>query len=36
MFEDMIAEQIDAKLANEYSTLSDDDKIFVGYPFLLY
>jgi len=30
MFEDMIAEQIDAKLANEYSTLSDDDKIFLN------
>lgn len=29
MFEDMIAKQIDAKLANDYSTLSDGDKIFL-------
>ena len=34
MFEDMIAEQIDAKLANEYSTLSDDDKIFLDLSIL--
>ncbi|WP_430609662.1 hypothetical protein [Enterococcus sp. DIV0876] len=29
MFEDMIAEQIDSKLANDYAAVSDDDKIFL-------
>lgn len=31
MFEDMIAKQIDAKLANDYATLSDGDKIFLEF-----
>jgi predicted ATPase len=34
MFEDMLANQIDSKLAEKYSSVSDDDKIFLDLSIL--